>query len=63
MIDVWVILEQVPFVKLYVTVYVPGILAARLTSPEMALRDSPAAELNEPPVCPLRVTCAEPVLQ
>ncbi len=39
------VLEQAPFVKLYVTVYVPGVLATRSMVPVAALIDNPAVEL------------------
>jgi hypothetical protein len=39
------VLEQVPFEKLQVTVYVPAVLVTRLIAPVPALMTSPAVEL------------------
>ena len=41
-ISVVVALLQVPFVNVYVTVYVPGVLAARLTAPVNPLIETAA---------------------
>jgi hypothetical protein len=46
----------------YVTVYVPGVLAEGVTAPEEASMLKPAVDENEPPVVPVNVTlCAEDV--
>ena len=62
-IEAVVVLLHVPLVKLYVTVYVPGVLATRSISPVAALMTSPAGEVYVPPVVPVCVTVAVPVAQ
>jgi hypothetical protein len=47
----------------YVTVYVPAVLADKFTAPSLALIRSPAVELNVPPVLPVITGVASPLLQ
>ena len=52
--------KQVPLPKLYVTVYVPGVLEARLIAPDALLMTNPVVDEYVPPVCPVCVTAAVP---
>ena len=63
MIPVVVMLLQPPLVKLYVIVYVPGVLATRSMSPVAALITTPAGAVYVPPAVPVCVTVAVPVAQ
>ena len=58
-----VVLEQPALVKLYVTVWLPLVLAAKLITPVEALILKPASEVNVPPDAPDTVTAAVPVGQ
>ena len=58
-----VVLEQPTFVKLYVTVWLPLVLAAKLITPVEALILKPASEVNVPPDSPDTNTEAVPVGQ
>jgi hypothetical protein len=49
--------------KLYVTVYVPGVDAARSIAPVDGLMINPDAALNVPPVAPVVVSVVVPVAQ
>ena len=49
--------------KSYVTVYVPGVLVAKLISPAGPLKFSPAVDEYVPPAVPVRVTVVVPVAQ
>src|ERR1700730_10193985 len=62
-IDAVVVLLHPPLVKLYVIVYVPGVLATRSISPVTALITTPAGPEYVPPAVPARVTVAVPVAQ
>jgi hypothetical protein len=58
------VLAQPLLLKLYVTVYVFGVLAARLIVPFETLMLNPAGVAEYvPPVCPILVTVAVLVLQ
>src|SRR5579863_7258892 len=57
------VLLHAPAVKLYVIVYVPGVLATRSISPVTALITTPAGAVYVPPAVPVRVTVAVPVAQ
>lgn len=61
--EVNVLLLQVPFVKKYITVYTPSVLAARLISPVVAFKLKPGEETKFPPPIPVRLTIAVPFLQ
>ena len=61
--DAVVVLLHVPFVKLYVIVYVPGVLVYKLIAPVAAVIDTPAGAVYVPPACPVCVTVAVPVAQ
>src|SRR5437763_14131183 len=58
--DAVVVLLHAPLVKLYVTTYVPGVLAARSISPVAALITTPAGAVYVPPAVPVCVTVAVP---
>src|SRR5450755_3472533 len=58
-----VVLLQVPLLKEYVTVYVPGVLVARFIAPVAAVMETPAGAVYVPPACPVCVTVAVPVAQ
>src|SRR5579863_10452818 len=62
-IEAVVILLHAPAVKLYVIVYVPGVLATRSISPVTALITTPAGAVYVPPAVPVWVTVAVPVAQ
>jgi hypothetical protein len=47
----------------YVTVYVPAVLAPRFTSPVEEFIDNPAVEVKVPPAVPVLVTVAVPALE
>src|SRR5580698_6258289 len=61
--DAVVVLLHAPLVKLYVIVYVPGVLATRSISPVAALITTPAGPEYVPPAVPVCVTVAVPVAQ
>src|SRR5271154_3710451 len=50
--EVEVVLLQVPFVNVYVIVYVPGVLVARSIVPVKAVIDTPAGAVYVPPAVP-----------
>src|SRR5258707_5188708 len=58
-----VVLLHPPLVKLYVIVYVPGVLATRSISPVAALITTPDGAVYVPPAVPVCVTVAVPVAQ
>ena len=58
-----VILLHVPLLNVYVIVYVPGVLAAKLISPVAALIITPAGAIYVPPAVPVCVTVAVPDAQ
>ena len=58
-----VVLLHPPLVKLYVIVYVPGVLATRSISPVTASIATPAGAVYVPPAVPVCVTVAVPVAQ
>src|SRR5450432_3572712 len=62
-IDPVVVLLQVPLLKVYVIVYVPGVLAARLIAPVAAVIETPAGAVYVPPTVPVWVTLAVPIAQ
>src|SRR5579863_847002 len=62
-IEAVAVLLHAPAVKLYVIVYVPGVLATRSISPVAALITTPAGAVYVPPAVPVWVTVAVPVAQ